>query len=359
VAQCGDLLLDAAQTSGVDIPFDCRSGYCGTCRVRVLKGRCFGGEGRDPGYVHACQSRVISDLDLVLEETPDIVACSGRLVRLTPLAPDVVEVTIALDEPAQHLPGQYYKVAFRGFPARCYSATVPFAGRRDLRVLRFHVRIVPHGRVSSELRARIGIGHRAKLEGPLGSAYLRPGLDDRLILVAGGTGFAPIWAIADAAMRENSQRDLVLVIGARKLASLYMIPALSRLARCRNVVIIPVVAEPQDVSRAVRQGQPIDHLPALSPHDIVYAAGAPAMVEAVVDAAHAAGATCFADPFEAAPADGDDITLGSRIAQWFARAEAPSVQPSLPQRPLPDPDRDEPPARPPPRHRPAWLDQMQ
>src|SRR5262245_33741149 len=183
VAQCGDLLLDAAQTSGVNIPFDCRSGYCGTCRVRVLNGRCFGGESREPGYVHACQSRVISDLDLVLEETPDVVARSGRLVRLTRLAPAVIEVPIAPPDPAHHMPGQYYQVTFRGFPARCYSATVPFAGRCDARVLRFHVRLVPHGRVSSALGGRIRTGHRVKLEGPLGTAYLRPGRDERLVLV--------------------------------------------------------------------------------------------------------------------------------------------------------------------------------
>lgn len=353
-AQCGDLLLDAALTSGVEIPFDCRSGYCGTCRVRVRAGRCFGGEGRDRGYVHACQSRVISDLDLVLEDTPDIVTRSGRVVRLTRLAPDVVEVTIDLAEPAQDLPGQYYRTAFRGFPERCYSATMPFAGRRDPRVMRFHVRMVPHGRVSSALGRQIAIGHRVKLEGPLGTAYLRPGLDERLVLVAGGTGFAPIWAIADAAMRENSQRRMVLVVGVRRLGSLYMVPALCRLARCHNVVIIPVVAEKQNVSTAVRHGQPIDYLPALSADDIVYAAGAPAMVQAVVDAAHAAGASCFADPFEAAPADARPATLGSRIAQLFARGSAPPMQPDLPRRPG-----QSPPTMRPARHRPAWLDQVQ
>src|SRR5215467_6783759 len=72
-ASRGELLLDAALMNGVDIPHDCRSGYCGSCRVRVLAGRCVGDAGSDPGIIHACQSRIVSDLKIEVEDVPDVV----------------------------------------------------------------------------------------------------------------------------------------------------------------------------------------------------------------------------------------------------------------------------------------------
>jgi 3-phenylpropionate/trans-cinnamate dioxygenase ferredoxin reductase subunit len=72
------------------------------------------------------------------------------------------------------------------------------------------------------------------------------------------------------------------------------------LALFPNVVIIPVVSENQDVTAAVRRGKPTDHLPNLTPRDIVFAAGAPEMVRAVARMSGAAGAKCYTDPFEAA-----------------------------------------------------------
>ncbi len=360
-ANYGDLLLDAALANGIDLPFDCRSGYCGTCCVRVVQGRVFGGESSDPDTVHACQCRIISDLEVAVEETPDVVAQSGQVAKLATLAPDVVEVVIELPQPADYLPGQYYRLQFRGFPSRCFSATPPLVGARNSSLVRFHVRRVPHGRVSSALGGKIRPGHRVKLVGPLGSAFLRPDLTNRLVLVASGTGFAPIWAIADAAMREWSERDLVMVVAARKLVSLYMIPALCRLARCPNVVIIPVVSEPQNLSKALRGGRPTDYLPALSAQDIVYTAGAPAMVEAVARLAKAAGAKCFTDPFEAAANRNDDEGLLSRAVSWFTGGpvvSSASIAPAAtrPARTL-GPDTAPRTRRPPPgsRHRPAWL----
>jgi len=190
-ASRGDLLLDAALMNGVDIPHDCRSGYCGSCRVRVLDGRYIGGASSDPETVHACQCRIVSDLKVEVEDVPDIVTISGRVAELVPRAPDVVEVGIELAQPLEYLPGQYCSLRFRGFPARCYSPTAPLDWPCDQRLLRFHMRKLENGRVSSALGRRIREGHRVKLTGPFGSAFLRDYQSQRLVLVAGGTGFAP------------------------------------------------------------------------------------------------------------------------------------------------------------------------
>jgi 3-phenylpropionate/trans-cinnamate dioxygenase ferredoxin reductase subunit len=323
-ASRGDLLLDAALMNGVDIPHDCRSGYCGSCRVRVVEGRCVGGAGSDPEVVHACQSRIVSDLKIEVEDVPDVVTVSGRVAELIPRAPDVMEVGIELQRRLEYLPGQYCSLRFRGFPARCFSPTAPLDWPCNPKLLRFHIRKLKNGRVSSQLGRRIKVGHRVKLTGPFGSAFLRDYPSERLVLVAGGTGFAPIWSVAEAAITEQPRRELVLVAGARKLESLYMIPALCRLALFPNVTIIPVVSEQQTMSNAVRKGSPLDYVPPLSRNDVIYCAGAPTMVDAIANVAADAGAKCYSDPFEPAASKNDEAGLFSRAAGWLGGSELKS-----------------------------------
>jgi NAD(P)H-flavin reductase/ferredoxin len=314
---CGDLLLDAALMNGVHIPHDCRNGICGTCRVRVVEGRYFGGRSRDGEFVHACQCRIVSDMKVVVEDVPEIVSVAGRVADLVSLAPDVFEVCLELAQPLHYFPGQYCSVQFRGYPARCYSPTVPLDWPCDTGLLRFHIRVLSDGRVSSALGWKINKGHRVRLTGPFGTAYLRRYRSQRLVLVASGTGFAPIWAIAEAAIRELPERKLVLLVAARTLKSFYMIPALCRLALFPNVTIVPMVSDHRTVTEAVREGRPTDHLPALSPRDVVYAAGAPAMVEAVAGIATATGARCYSDPFEPEVSRNEATGLLARAADWF------------------------------------------
>ena len=61
LARRGQLLLDAALSNGIDLPHDCRAGHCGTCCVRLVSGEVRGGEGSEPGIVHACQCRIVGD----------------------------------------------------------------------------------------------------------------------------------------------------------------------------------------------------------------------------------------------------------------------------------------------------------
>jgi NAD(P)H-flavin reductase/ferredoxin len=325
-ANCGDLLLDAALMHGVDIPHDCRSGYCGTCRVNILEGRVFGGEDGDANVVRACQSRVISDLAIEIVDIPPAAIENGHVVELVRLAPTVVEVRIAVPRPVQFRPGQHCKVQFRGFPARCYSPTFPVEGRHEPTILRFHVSQVPNGLVSPALGRKIQVGHRVRLTGPFGAAFFRPDQPGRVVLVASGTGFAPIWSIALAAIVERRDRDIVLVVGARSLRSLYMLRALCKLAQFANVTIIPVVSETQEVSNAVRIGRPTDYMPALSSSDVVYAAGAPAMVQSVARMARTAGATCYRDPFATQTGPAERRGLLQRATSWFIR-DAPALVP--------------------------------
>lgn len=315
-ASRGDLLLDAALSNGIEIPHDCRSGYCGACEVRVVEGRLFGGQAEEPDRVRACQCRIVADVDLILDEVPEIVETAARVSELVPLAPDVFEICVAPSQRIDYLPGQYFSVRFQGYPARCYSPTVPLDWPADPSLVRFHVRVLSHGRVSSALGNKIATGHRVTLSGPFGSACLRPQTPGRLVLVSSGTGFAPVWAIAEAAIKEKPQRNLVMVTEARSLESLYMIPALQRLALFPGVSIVPVVVEGHVTARVIRQGRASDHVPSLSGGDIVFTAGSPSMVEAVTRVAARAGVKCFSDPFETGAQH--NRNTGRQTSDWLS-----------------------------------------
>ena len=317
LANCGELLLDWALMNGVDLPHDCRAGVCGTCRVRLVDGRVFGGQTPGDQMIHACQARIVSDLAIAIEDAPDPIALAARVARIVRLAPDVIGVDVEVPKPLEYLPGQYCKLQFRGYPARSYSPTYPLEGRSHDRLLHFHVRVLSDGMVSSALGRDIRAGHRVKLTGPYGSAFFREGHAGRIVLVASGTGFAPMWSVAVAAIMERPQRELVFIVSARSIRSLYMHAALCRLALFPNVTIIPLVSEPQNVSHAVRQGRPTEHLPQLSVDDVVYTVGAPAMTDSVARIAKAAGARCYTDPFVADARLSGEASLMTRFTGWF------------------------------------------
>jgi NAD(P)H-flavin reductase/ferredoxin len=262
-ASRGDILLDAALTNGVDIPHGCRSGHCGTCRVRVLDGLAVGGECKEPGAARACQSRIMSDLQFEIEGLPKIQTVAGRVSGIKKRAPDVVEINIEPSQPIRYLPGQYLRVEFRGYPMRCYNPTTSMENVAERDFLHLHVRRIRRGQISVAVGGDIREGHRVKIQGPFGLAFLRPASLSRLVLVASGTGFAPIWSIAVAAIREHQRRHVVMVIGARTIESLYMMNALCMLARYPNVTIIPVVETPQNLSNMIRIGSVAHHIPEL------------------------------------------------------------------------------------------------
>jgi ferredoxin len=119
--RAGDILLDGALANGVEIPHDCRAGTCGTCMVQVVKGQTVCGETHTQGMVHACQARVVSDLEVELEDVPEIDTTRARLAGVRELAPAIFELAIAPEKSIAYLPGQCFRFTFNGFPARAYS----------------------------------------------------------------------------------------------------------------------------------------------------------------------------------------------------------------------------------------------
>jgi NAD(P)H-flavin reductase/ferredoxin len=311
----GDTLLDAALMHGIDMPHDCRSGICGTCRVRVVAGTVEGGETGERDCILACQAKLRTNLKLAIEPLPEIETIAAKVKAINWLSNDVLGVAITPSRPLNFLPGQYCHFRFAGFPQRSFSPTLRLEGPAQRDTIFLHVSRVPGGRVSGALGRAIKAGHKLKIIGPFGSAHLRAGMVNRLVLVAGGTGFAPMWAIAHAALCEMPDRPIVLIAGARTRQSLYMGPALLRLATFPKVRVVPVLASPPSMGTVFPIGTPVDFMPALAVGDVVYAGGPPPMVKAVSAMARAAGAPFFADPFTPSVAEEGLIW---RARNWLA-----------------------------------------
>jgi 3-phenylpropionate/trans-cinnamate dioxygenase ferredoxin reductase subunit len=316
----GALLLDAALSNGVELPYDCRGGHCGTCCVRLVSGEVQGGRGAEPGVVHACQTRIVANAVIEKQRLSTTRSVEGELVSLRALSRSVLEVGIKTQRALPWHAGQYAHVQFRSYPSRPFSMTHRLDAEEDPLSVWLHVRRMTDGYVTPALGTRIKLGHRLTLRGPYGNAHFRADPEARIVLVATSTGFAPIWSIAIAALRENPERMMMIVVGGRSLEALYMGPALARLARFPNVRVVPVCSAPHTATNWASRGRPTDYIPRLLPTDVVYACGAPGMVDAVRSIAARFGAVCHADPF--APAR-DETAAPATTARWKGRLAWP------------------------------------
>lgn len=219
----------------------------------------------------------------------------GTVLSVTPLSESVCEVVVTVSRPLDLRPGQAVEATFAGFPTRPLCPTQRLDGATELNELVFHLR--RDGRaLGPALGEAIGPDHGVRVKGPIGPAPYRPG-GGRLVLVSAETGFAPIWAIARAARYLESQREMVVVAGARDAADLYMRPALAWLAGT-GVAQIALVAEcGRPCAADVRPGPITAHLPPLRSSDCLIAAGTPDVVRAVERLAARAGASCAAIPY--------------------------------------------------------------
>ena len=121
---------------------------------------------------------------------------------------------------------------------------------------------------------------------------------------------------------------MMIIAGGRTIESLYMGPALARLARFPNVLVVPVCSTPQTLTTAVKLGRPTDYLPRLLPTDVLYACGAPAMVDAIKSIAARIGAVCYADPFLPTTDDTVEESVLTRAMGWLAVPTRPADGPA-------------------------------
>jgi CDP-4-dehydro-6-deoxyglucose reductase len=296
----GDSVLTAAMAADLLLPYGCRNGACGSCKGRILSGEVDYGahqastltdEEKRQGLALFCVARPRSDLCIEVKEVRragDIqvrkIPC--RIESIDRVADDVAIVKLKLpaSERLQYLAGQYVDLLLKDGRRRSFSlATAP----HDDALLELHIRQVPGGFFTTQLFNQYKGREILRLEGPLGSFYLREDSDKPVILVAGGTGFAPIKAIIEHALHHGleARRPMVLYWGARARKDLYRADLPGRWQQASsNFTFIPVLSEPaQDDRWPGRTGlvhqAVLDDFASLAGYQ-VYACGAPAMIDA-------------------------------------------------------------------------------
>lgn len=294
-------VLDAALAAGILLPYSCRSGACSTCKAKVVSGTVEAGnsaaqilthEEIHEGFTLLCQARPTSDLviesrEIRLASDIQVRKLPSRVTSIERPASDVAVLKLQLPatESFRFYAGQYVEIILKDGKRRSYSMANP---PHDAAALELHVRHLPGGLFTDHV---FGAGATQmkereilRIEGPFGSFFLREDSDLPIIMLASGTGFAPIKAIVEHMIHQNIQRPVTLYWGGRRPADLYMHALAQQWAQTLpNFTYVPVVSDAlaEDgwtgrtgfVHRAV-----MDDFPSLMGHQ-VYACGAPIVVE--------------------------------------------------------------------------------
>ena len=288
----GKTILQAGLDAGHMLPYSCRAGVCRTCRGTVVEGKVDYGlahetylpqSDRDKGYALLCQAKPLSDLVVEVREVhgvrPRIIPC--RVEKLDKPASDVAVIGLRLpmNENFRFLAGQYIDMLLKDGKRRSYSlATKPDTG--GVTALEIHVRHTPGGLFTEHVFGKLKVRDLLRFEGPLGSFYLREESEKPMILLASGTGFAPIRSIIESALEKKleQKRPMTLYWGCRVKQDLYQMELAQSWVR-PGFKFVPVLSDEKwdgrtgFVHRAV-----MEDFPDMSGVQ-VYACGAPIVVD--------------------------------------------------------------------------------
>ncbi|NMM38648.1 MAG: CDP-6-deoxy-delta-3,4-glucoseen reductase [Glaciimonas sp.] len=292
-----DTVLTAAMQAGITLPYGCKNGACGSCKGKILSGTAKHGthqqkalstEEEANGLALFCCATPLSDLVIEAHEVLSVGEfpvrkMPARIAALEKMSADVMLISLQLpaNERLQYLAGQYIELMLRDGKRRSYSmANAPHADEK----ITLHVRHMPGGLFTDQLFGNLKERDILRFEGPLGTFFLREDSDKPIILLASGTGFAPIKAIIEHAAFIESKRPMALYWGGRRPQDLYMHTLCEEWTRTLpDFKYVPVVSEARAedgwqgrsglVHRAV-----IEDIPDLSSYQ-VYACGAPIMVD--------------------------------------------------------------------------------
>jgi CDP-4-dehydro-6-deoxyglucose reductase len=296
-------VLDAAVHGGISIPHTCRSGLCRTCKGTLVSGRLHGplaqaadtgaGSGSEaaPGDVLLlCRSVPRSDCVLEVPGATELKfqpeRFPAKLAGVEKPAPGVavLRLRLPMNRKLNFLAGQYLDVLLEGGARRSYSiASTPQVG--GITELELHVRHYAGGRFSDRLFAEKPATGMLQIEAPLGAFFLRDESSGPLILLATGTGFAPIQSMVQDAIRSGraARQGLHVYWGAREVADLYRLQhAGAWAAEAAGVRFTPVLSGPPPAGWSGQRG----HVQQVVMQDFanladaqVYACGSAAMVD--------------------------------------------------------------------------------
>jgi CDP-4-dehydro-6-deoxyglucose reductase len=292
----GETVLEAARRAGLALPYSCLAGVCGSCKATLIEGECsyprnppsaLNAAERMHHQVLLCQAVPRGDLLIAAREVASVadIPCRQftlKLVEKTLLSDDVARLVLrcARGERMRRLPGQYLDVLLADGKRRAFS--IANAPHED-DAIELHVRHVAGGGFTSSVFSEMQPGALLRVEGPLGTFVPREDSERPMLLMAGGTGFAPIKALIEHFLHLGTRRPMTLYWGARAPADLYLRDLPEQWAReVAGFRFVPVLSDPAQ-GAAFRNGFVHEVLledhPDLSGFD-VYMSGPPTMIDA-------------------------------------------------------------------------------
>jgi len=291
-ANPGITLLDAASSAGISLPYSCRTGRCRTCKARVHSGQTrsvadetgLSPKEAEEGWILTCVRTAQTDVELEAEDLgtvslpqPRTLPC--RIAGLEKLAPDVMRVKLRLPPTAAFtfIPGQYIDVIGVNGIRRSYSLA---SADGPEKLLELHVRAVNGGAMSDYWFKYAKLNDLLRLNGPLGTFFLRECAGKDIFFLATGTGIAPIKAMLESLMSlpdEMQPQSVTVLWGGRNPQDFYIdisaIPGKHR--------YIPVISRPSE-GWAGAKGYVQDVLLSMAPNlgkAAIYACGSDDMIQ--------------------------------------------------------------------------------
>ena len=296
-----ETLLSAGIRQGLNMPYGCKDGACGSCKCKKISGevqlgtyqtKALSDEERAQGLVLTCCATALSDVVLESKQVTSADAfpmkkIPVRIASMEKVSSDVMRIFLQLPatEVMQYHAGQYVEFLLRDGSRRAYSmANAPHTLAADAPKIELHIRHMPGGKFTDHVFGAMKEKDIQRVEGPQGSFYLREDNDAPIVLLASGTGFAPIKALMEHMQHKGITRPTRLYWGGRRPADLYMNDwVLAQLPLMPHLQYIPVVSNalPED-AWAGRTGfvhaAVLQDTPSLTAYQ-VYACGAPIVVD--------------------------------------------------------------------------------
>ncbi len=299
-AQPDEAMLAAGIRQGIGLPYGCKDGACGSCKCKLVSGsvvhgahqsKALSADEEAAGYVLTCCGVAQSDVVIESRQVTEIGAfpikkMPVRVSALERASHDVMVLRLQLpaSDAFQYHAGQYVEFLLRDGDRRSYSMANAPHTQSAQPSLELHLRHMPGGKFTDHVFGAMKEKDILRIEGPYGSFFLREDSTKPMVLLASGTGFAPIKAIIEHMQFKGITREATLYWGGRRPADLYQSAWIeAKLAEMPNLRYVPVVSNalPDDawtgrtgfVHEAVLQD-----VPDLSGHE-VYACGAPIVVD--------------------------------------------------------------------------------
>ena len=243
-ARPGEKVLHAGLRAGVDLPYECSTGTCGTCKAKLISGRVRdawphapGRKYLKPGASEFLMCQCAAEEPLTVEVSNFVYAmepgacvpeaAAGTVRRPRRLTHDVIGFSLELDAPRDFEAGQFVLLAPRGVSGfRGYSMC---NFERGAKTLEFIVKRKPDGGFSDWLFGGSREGERLDLFGPVGKSTFDPTLGKNLLLIAGGSGIAGMLSILSRAARASyfERHKVWLFFGIRTMRDAFFLKELS------------------------------------------------------------------------------------------------------------------------------------